>query len=302
MPRVSVLMPAYNVEKYVGEAIESILNQTFTDFEFIIINDGSTDNTAKIIKEYAKKDKRIRFIDNKKNQGLIAVLNQGLDLCTGEYIARMDSDDISLPERFAKQIEYMDNHHECGVCGTFGKVFLENGKKGWIWKEPIDVLICDLLKRNQLIHPTVFIRKDIIDKYNLRYNKDYKHAEDYAFWLELIKHTKIHNLSDILLNYRIHSNNIGVVYNSEQLCVSKKIRNEIKNELTTDSVLKHVLTNYYTDVIENFYLFGFIPIIRIKRYGEFVKTKYYILKKIPVLTVKQTGIYLFDFIKIGCTK
>ena len=92
--KVSVLMPAYNVEKYVGEAIESILNQTFKDFEFIIINDGSTDNTPKIIKEYAKKDKRIKFIDNKKNKGFIASLNECLDNATGEYVAKMDSDDI----------------------------------------------------------------------------------------------------------------------------------------------------------------------------------------------------------------
>ena len=119
MPKVSVLMPAYNSEAFVAEAIESILNQTYTDFEFIIINDGSTDKTAEIIDEYAKNDSRIKFINNHKNQGLIAVLNQGLDLCTGEYVARMDSDDISMPQRFEKQVQYMDEHQEVGILGTW---------------------------------------------------------------------------------------------------------------------------------------------------------------------------------------
>ena len=106
MPKVSVLMPAYNSEKYIAEAIESILNQTFSDFEFIIINDGSTDKTAEIVNGYARADKRIKFINNKKNQGLIAVLNQGLDLCRGEYIARMDSDDIAINDRLEK-LDYL---------------------------------------------------------------------------------------------------------------------------------------------------------------------------------------------------
>ena len=116
-PRISVLMTAYNSQQYVAQAMESILNQTFSDFEFIIINDGSTDDTARIIRQYATRDSRIKFIDNKVNKGLISVLNQGLELCKGEYIARMDSDDISIPTRFALQLEYMDAHPDVGVLG-----------------------------------------------------------------------------------------------------------------------------------------------------------------------------------------
>ena len=302
MPRVSVLMPAYNVEKYVGEAIESILNQTYKDFEFIIINDGSTDNTANIIQEYAKKDKRIKFINNKKNQGLITVLNQGLDLCKGEFIARMDSDDISLPERFAKQIKYMDEHPECGVCGTFAYHFFVSGKKGWIWKQPENVLICDLLKRNPMIHPTVFIRKQVIDNFGIKYNKEYKHAEDYGLWLDLIHYTQIHNIPEVLLNYRVHDTNIGVLYNAEQYENAVKIQTRIRASITTDPNFDKILQNYHQDIIERFYLFGFISIIRIKRYGEFCKTKYYIFNKIPLITVKSGKVYLFEIIKIGVTK
>ena len=180
MPKISVLMPAYNVEKYIAESIESILNQTFTDFEFLIINDGSTDGTAQIIKEYAKKDKRIRFIDNKKNQGLIAVLNQGLDLCTGEYIARMDSDDISLPERFAKQVEYMEMHPECGLLGTAGQNF---GADTNTYYSPEHVDMFDLLRGVGFYHPSVMMRKSVMDKYNLRYDPRYYLVEDWRFFI-----------------------------------------------------------------------------------------------------------------------
>ena len=116
-------MPACNVEKYIGEAIESILNQTFTDFEFIILNDGSTDNTAKIIKDYAKKDKRIKFINNKTNKGFVASLNKCFDVAVGKYIAKMDSDDISLPQRLEKQVEYLDNNPDCGMIGCGFRAF-----------------------------------------------------------------------------------------------------------------------------------------------------------------------------------
>ena len=121
MPRISVIMPAYNAEKYIREAIDSILAQTYTDFEFIIIDDASTDATASIVESYS--DERIRFFRNEHNMGVANTLNRGLDLAVGEYIARMDSDDISLPERFAKQVEFMDTHTDVIVCGSNAIVF-----------------------------------------------------------------------------------------------------------------------------------------------------------------------------------
>ena len=175
-PRISVILPAYNAEKTIIESIDSVLNQTFADFEFIIINDGSTDNTANIIKEYAKEDKRIKFIDNKKNQGIVPVLNQGIDLCRGEYIARMDSDDISLPTRFGKQIEYMEKHAECGVLGTNFQCF---GNSSDVVQKPKRIKILNIIKGQFVGHPTVMLRKSIIDKYNFRYDVNYKHAEDF---------------------------------------------------------------------------------------------------------------------------
>ncbi|MBR5904527.1 MAG: glycosyltransferase [Alphaproteobacteria bacterium] len=232
-PRISVLMPAYNSEKTVAESIESILNQTFKDFEFIIINDGSTDNTAKIVKEYAKKDKRIKFIDNKKNQGLVPVLNQGLDLCSCEYIARMDSDDISLPKRFEKQIKYMDAHPECGVLGTWFQFF---GNSKSIIQHPKFIKILNVLDGQFVGHPTVMMRKSVMDKYGFYYDANYKHAEDFELWSRMVFVTEIHNLQEILLKYRWADSNISVIHATEQIEVSDRIKQNILNKLTDDPV------------------------------------------------------------------
>ena len=120
MPKVTVLMPVYNGSKYLKAAIDSILSQSFTDFEFLIINDGSTDDSVKIINSYH--DQRIKLIDNKINQGLVAVLNQGLKLAIGEYIARMDSDDFSTCNRLSQQVRFMDKHNDIGVLGSWVKI------------------------------------------------------------------------------------------------------------------------------------------------------------------------------------
>src|SRR3989344_5781814 len=120
--KISVLMPAYNARKYIGEAIESILNQTFKDFEFIIINDCSTDKTKKIIEEYANKDARIKLINNATNLGLTKSLNIGLKEARGEYVARLDADDVALPERLEKQYEFMEKNKETTLVGAWAEI------------------------------------------------------------------------------------------------------------------------------------------------------------------------------------
>ena len=229
MPRVSVLMSAYNSEQYIAEAIESILNQTFTDFEFIIINDGSTDDTADVIRKYAKQDKRIKFIDNKKNSGLISVLNQGLDICTGEYIARMDSDDIATPARFATQVEYLDKHNDVGVLGTAIQLFGADNK---VRKYKENITFLDVAYFSPVAHPTVMIRRDVLERHNLRYNPEHFAAEDYGLWAEMVKVTKIHNLPDVLLKYRTHNTQISNVHSKTQRDTSMKIRNSMIDFLT----------------------------------------------------------------------
>lgn len=298
MPRVSVIMPAYNVEKYVGEAIESILNQTFTDFEFVIINDGSTDDTASIIKQYAKKDKRIKFINNKKNQGLIAVLNQGLDLCVGEYIARFDSDDISRPTRFEKQVRYMDAHPKCGVVGTWAEKFGPNVMHRVI-KHPETIKLLDLfLYGSQVVHPSAMLRRAVLVNNNIKYDPRYKYAEDYAFWAEIVKYSEIHNLQEVLLDYRWHDSNVSVTHNKAQKECTENIRtNIISNLLCSEHDIKKIL-RMTREVNERFWLFGLLPIVRRKQYAM-TKTKYYLFDKIPLIKEQDGNIYLFEFIKIG---
>lgn len=235
-PRISVLMPAYNSEEYIGQAIESILNQTFSDFEFIIINDGSNDKTADVVRSY--NDKRIRFVDNPKNKGLVAVLNQGLDLCRGEYVARMDSDDISLPKRFEKQVAYMDKHPECSVLGTWFECF---GKSDGVVQHPEHIKIMDILNDHHVGHPTVFIRKSVIDKYDFRYDKNYTHAEDFELWSRMVFVTEIHNLPEILLNYRWTDTNVSTVHAEEQRNVARRVKQNVVDKLTDDTVKQRIL-------------------------------------------------------------
>lgn len=300
MPKISVLMTAYNSQEYIAEAIESILNQTFTDFEFIIINDGSRDSTADIIAEYAKNDKRIKFIDNKKNQGLISVLNQGLDLCTGEYIARMDSDDIAINNRLDAQVQYMDKNPMVGVVGCWVEKF---GKKikTEIRKFPSRATMLDILvKGTPVSHPGAMIRRCVLIDNDIRYNKNYLHAEDYHFWMQIIKVAEIHNLPMVLLKYRWHDMNISVVSKSIQLKNSEKIRSEIISALTFEPDVAKALSKMSEETITWFRLFGFLPIVRKKQYG-IIKTKYYLFGKLPLLRVQDSKIYLFEFIQIGQT-
>lgn len=301
-PKVSVLMSAYNSEKYVGEAIESILNQTFSDFEFVIVNDGSTDKTAEIIKKHAEQDKRINFIDNKKNAGLITALNQGLNFCNGEYIARMDSDDISLPTRFAEQVEYMDNHPECGACGTWIKKFGPGTHRDKIIKYPKVVKFLDfLIYGDQVAQPSAMTRRSVIVDNNIQYNPKYKYAEDYAFWINISRHSTVHNLQKVLLNYRWYDNNVSVVHKTMQLTCTERIRHDILEDLlSSDKDIKKLL-RMTREVHERFYLFGFLPIFRRKQYS-ITKTKYYLLEKIPLVKEQDGKIYLFEYIKIGVLK
>lgn len=207
MTKISVIMPAYNAEKYIGEAIESILNQTYKDFEFIIINDGSIDKTKEKILSY--QDKRIVYLENKKNLGIVATLNKGLDYATGEFIARMDSDDISAKTRFEKQIDYFNKNSNVGVLGTGICIFGEGIKEQKrIFTTDSKLLKAELLFNSCIAHPTVMMRRSILEKYNLRYESEFAGAEDYCLWWKIAQVSNISTLPDILLNYRMHDSQI----------------------------------------------------------------------------------------------
>lgn len=199
MTKVSVLMCAYNGQKDIKEAIDSILNQTFTDFEFIIVNDCSTDNSAEIINSYT--DNRIKLLTNETNLGLAASLNVGLKEAKGEYIVRMDSDDISLPNRLQTQVDFMDAHPNIGVCGGWIKVF---GDANYFWrpKTNAEYLRCKLLFNTPLPHPTWIIRHSIIKQHNLYYSQTMRRAQDYDYLIRMSNHAQLGCIQQCLLNYR----------------------------------------------------------------------------------------------------
>lgn len=224
-PKISVLLPVYNGGEYLQTAIDSILNQTFSDFEFIIINDASTDDSEKVI--LSNTDSRIVYIKNEQNLGLIKTLNKGLDLCKGEYIARMDQDDIANPTRFEKQNTVLDHNLEIGVCGTWFTFF--GTRENTVVKHPEyhEQIKIAMLGNCPIGHPTVMLRKNNVG--NLRYDVNYQAAEDYEFWSRLVRITQFYNIQESLLQYRIHNSNMSILENSTQINNAKKITgNQLK--------------------------------------------------------------------------
>lgn len=223
-PKISVLMPVYNGEKYLKESIESVLEQTFTDFEFIIINDGSTDSSVDIIKKYQQDDSRILLLNNQKEKGIVGALNTGLEAVKGKYIARMDSDDINLPYRFEKQASFLDSHSDVVVCGTWVELIGTHSGKIWRLAEDHDVIKCTMLFCGSITHPTVMIRSNFFVDNRIFYDNDYLFAEDYELWTRIIDKGKFANIPEILLNYRTHNENIGTVHNFKQVENSRRVR------------------------------------------------------------------------------
>lgn len=203
MPKISVIMPAYNAEKYIAEAIDSILGQTFGDFEFIILNDCSKDRTEEIILSYS--DSRIVYLKNEKNMGVAATLNRGLSVARGEYIARMDADDISLPERFEKQVAYMEANPETMVLGCALERFGQDIKtQVRSFSTDSKQMRIDLLFACGLAHPSVMMRRAVIMELG-GYDMSFEGMEDYELWCRVLNKHEITTLPDVLLRYRVHS-------------------------------------------------------------------------------------------------
>lgn len=206
-PKVSVLMPAYNAEKYIWEAIQSILDhQTYSDFEFIIIDDCSTDNTWDIIQNYADKDDRILAIKNEKNLKICKTLNKGIMIAQGEYIARMDADDISMSDRFEKQVKFLDEHDDIGIVGGTMDIMDEQGKV--YSKRQYNLTDKEIRKHifrySPFCHPAVMIRKTTLEKAGY-YNEYGIYSEDYDLYFRIWMYSKFANLSDTIIKYRILS-------------------------------------------------------------------------------------------------
>jgi glycosyltransferase involved in cell wall biosynthesis len=230
VPAVSVVLPAYNCEKYIAKAIESVLHQTFTDFELIIINDGSTDNTESIIHTFD--DQRIVYLINSNNQGLVYTLNKAITHANGKYIARMDADDICLQERLAKQKAFLDQNEDITVVASTIEFINEQEEKTGIWEldkqtiTPAQIRRA-ILKQNCIAHPTVMMRSEILK--NLKYKEYQKNIEDYDLWLRLLNRGyKIAKLDEPLLLYRIHDTSITAIYLKKTNPYFKHLQMKIK--------------------------------------------------------------------------
>ena len=198
-------MPVYNAAPYLKEAIDSILVQTYKNFDFYIINDGSTDESEAIISTY--KDKRIHYLKNDRNRGLVYTLNRGLDIIKNEFIARMDADDISLPRRFEKQLEYMDANIDVAASGTQIEYFGHSEAKP-MFPLTHEELKAMLITTSGIVHPTSIFRSKFILENQIRFNEEFYLIEDYRFWLEISKKGKLGNLPQVLLKYRWEDQNV----------------------------------------------------------------------------------------------
>jgi len=213
-PEVSIILPVYNAERFLAQTIDSLLQQTFANFELLIINDGSTDDSEKIIQSY--NDQRIRYLINDGNKGLIFTLNRGIKESFGNYIARMDADDIALSNRLETQVKWLQEHEHTTVVGSFITFIDEAGKECGYWPLDRAVYTADaikktMLKENCLAHPSVMMRAETIRKYLYAHNQ--QHIEDYDLWLRLLADGKqIEKVPQPLLLYRVHQASITGTY------------------------------------------------------------------------------------------
>lgn len=224
-PRLTVLMPVHNGAGYIQLALDSVLKQTYRDFELLVIDDGSTDDTPAILAEYAARDSRLRVQRNQSNLGLVRSLNRGLNEAKSVYIARMDADDICMPERFAIQVAYLDSHPEVGLLGSkYAHIdedgdFIYHGTPMPPAPEPgtSGYMTWKLLWMTSVQHPSAMLRRDLVQQHDLYYNADYFTAEDYELWTRFRRHSLVERLPDMLLHYRVHSGGISIQKRARQM-------------------------------------------------------------------------------------
>lgn len=249
-PQISIVMPVYNAQEYLCQSIDSILQQTFTDFELIIVDDGSTDNSTKII--YGYKDPRIYLILNGHN--FIQSLNIGMTAAIGKYIARMDADDIMLPKRLQLQYEFMENNPNVDISGSWMQSF---GQREYVMKNATDHnnILCQAILHSPLYHPTIIMKQNIIhsfpvlDNISQFYNEKDTYAEDYHCWIELIKMGFVFaNIPEVLVKYRYSNSQVTAIKQKEIFACTFKIQNEYI-EYVMESIVKK--DNEYYDILEN---------------------------------------------------
>lgn len=271
MPKISVLMPLYNPEEeHLREAIRSILNQTFTDFELLILNDGSKNNAEEVVLSF--NDERIRYI-KQENMGLASTLNKGVDLASTDIVARMDQDDIAHSDRLEKQFRFLEENPNISIVGSWIKHF----PKTKIVKVPAFPDLTDFLNSCVMNHPTVMFRKSDFLKYDLRYNPKLKTSEDYDLWTRAVRVLNFANLQEVLLDYRIHGGNMTVTRINLQHQIECEIKKSLLNHITKNKnmqkdIIKALNKNYPIEKTFSEKIFS-------------IKNKYSFTKKYKILSI-----------------
>ena len=321
MPKISVILPVYNASEYLLEALESITNQTYTDWEMIAINDGSTDNSLELLQEYAKKEPRLRII-SRENRGLPKSLNEGIKTSQGDYIARMDADDISFPNRFEKQLSFMIKN-DLDLCGTQHLTIDTNIKSSF----PLSDIGCryGLLFSSVFSHPTVMAKKWVFNQYC--YNEQYPCAQDYELWCRIVceqPKIKLGNHSECLLNYRISPKQISSKNSKKQKSIATAIASKywslnsiskslpfypfiitespeesdqaLKCFLSINKIQKNILKNFGEDK-------DLIPFFKNKKFKLIMHTYHlpisqmlYLLKSCKEFSIYEKIIFLLNFL------
>lgn len=233
-PQVTVLLPAHNAAAWLEQAVRSILEQTLADFELILIDDGSVDATWEIAARLAAEDRRIRLVGQSAS-GLVATLNRGLELARGDYLARMDADDLAHRCRLAAQAAFLDAHPEVAAVGGAARLIDHRGIPFGTWTPPDDeptIRLTLARRESPLIHPAVMLRRSAIAATG-GYDQRYRDAEDYALWLRLSRQYRLANLQQVVLDYRVHAQSVSVARLGQQLESTALALHELGDHLTT---------------------------------------------------------------------
>lgn len=219
MPLVSVIMSTYNRGLMLKEAIDSVLNQSFNDFEFIIIDDASSDNTEEIIKGYS--DNRIRYFKNKANCGCTFNYHNANNLAKGKYITHIDDDDIFLQDKLQKQVDFLEENNSVDMVGTFIETFGDGARPSWVFYSESDLIDFCMNFYNPICHSSIMFRKSFIDMHAINYDISKKCAQDYDFYKQfLLKYGNIYNIPEVLVQYRMHANRLTDIKETQDIQIN----------------------------------------------------------------------------------
>ena len=242
MVKLSVVMSTYNRAQILLETVNSVLNQSFADFEFIIIDDSSTDNTNELIKNI--NDNRIRLYKNIENRGCTFNYHTAQNLANGKYIVHIDDDDISLPDRFKIQYNYMEENKNVALSGTFIETFGENARPSWVFYTDSDLIDFSMNIYNPICHSSVIYRKSFMELNNINYNMNYICSQDYELYMKILENGgKITNIADTLVKYRMHSDRLTDNWQTQQIQINnaEKVKKRLLSRMFNSEEIEHIM-------------------------------------------------------------